>query len=57
MADKKMGRPTSDPKTQTLKIRISDTDVQKLDFVSEKTGKSKAEIIRQGIQLIFEKNS
>ena len=33
MANKKMGRSTSDPKNSTYKLRISDTDNEKLNFV------------------------
>ncbi len=54
MGTKKMGRPTQDPKTNTLKIRFSDDDLVKLEFCAEKTGKSKAEIIRMGIDRVYQ---
>ena len=51
----RMGRPTDDPKHSTVKIRVSDDDIKRLDFISEKTGLSKSEILRQGIREIYEK--
>lgn len=52
-----MGRPTDDPKTERLEIRISRQDIEKLDFCCEKVKKRRAEIIRMGIQKIFEELS
>lgn len=49
------GRPTDDPKHSTVKIRISDEDIKRLDFISEKTGLSKSDILRQGIREIYER--
>lgn len=51
------GRPTDDPKTERLEMRISSQDIKKLDFCCEKTGKRRAEIIRMGIQKIYEELS
>ena len=39
----------------SVKIRVSDEDIKRLDFISEKTGLSKSEILRQGIREIYEK--
>lgn len=49
----KMGRPTTDPKEKSLMVRLSEKDMEKLDFCSRKTGKPKAEIIRIGIDNIY----
>lgn len=49
----KMGRPTTDPKEKSLLVRLSGKDMEKLDFCSEKTGKSKAEIMRIGIDRVY----
>lgn len=54
---KKMGRPTDDPKQLSTRIRLSEADVQRLDFCSQKTGKTKAEIIRMGIEKVYEELS
>ena len=50
---KKMGRPTDDPKTHNMRIRLSDTDIEKLEFCSKQLGKPKAEIIRMGIDRVY----
>lgn len=42
-------------KDQTFKLRLSETDVSKLDYCKEATGRSRAEVIRQGIDEIAEK--
>lgn len=48
------GRPTSDPKTEQYRIRLSESDNQKLLFCQEQTGKTKAEIIRIGIDKVYQ---
>ena len=47
------GRPTDDPKTEQYRIRLSESDSQKLQFCQEQTGKTKAEIIRIGIDKVY----
>lgn len=49
------GRPTSDPKIHETRIRMSDEDVKLLELCCEKTGMTKAEVIRQGIREVYEK--
>ena len=49
------GRPTTDPKTHETRIRMSDEDVRLLNICCEKTGMSKADVIRQGIREVYEK--
>lgn len=49
------GRPTDNPKKNRLELRLSDEDMLMLEKCSELTGKSKAEIIRQGIREVYEK--
>ena len=48
------GRPTDEPKTLSTRIRLSDEDVQRLEYCSSKTGLTKAEIIRRGIKAVYE---
>lgn len=48
------GRPTTDPKDQSVRIRLSQSDQQKLLFCQEQTGKTKAEIIRIGIDKVYQ---
>lgn len=47
------GRPTDDPKRKELKIRVSDNTLDKLEYCHQKTGLPKAEIVRQGIDTIY----
>lgn len=48
------GRPTDDPKTLSTRIRLSEEDVQRLEYCAEKTGMTKSEIIRLGIREVYE---
>ena len=54
MADKKMGRPTDDPKTNVFQIRISDSDLQMLEICCKETKLSRAEVIRLGIRKVYD---
>lgn len=48
------GRPPSkDPKVHETRIRMSDKDIEKLEYCSKSTGKAKAEIIRIGIDKVY----
>lgn len=47
------GRPTNNPKNSSMPVRLSDSDIEKLNYCSEITGKSRAEIIRLGIDKIY----
>ena len=49
------GRPTQNPKRNETRIRMSDEDVQILDFCCKETGMTKADIIRQGIREVYAK--
>ena len=49
------GRPTDDPKTLSTRIRLSDDDVQRLDYCVKATGMKKSEVIRQGIKEVYER--
>lgn len=51
---RKMGRPTDEPKTLNTRIRLSEADIKMLEFCVNKTQKTKAEIIRQGIRVVYE---
>ena len=49
------GRTTDDPKHNQYKVRLSDTDMQKLDYAATTLKQPKAEVIRQGINLMYAK--
>ena len=53
MNEKKMGRPTENPRTNRIELRMSDEDVQRLDFCSQKTKLSKSDVIRMGIEKVY----
>ncbi len=49
------GRPTDDPKTLNTRIRLSEEDVQRLEYCAQATGMNKSEIIRLGIKEVYER--
>ena len=49
MGEKKMGRPTDNPKNVSVKFQADDETFAKLKECSEEMGVSRAEVIRQGI--------
>lgn len=49
------GRPPSkNPKRNDTRIRLTDSEREQLDFCAEKTGMTKADIIRRGINLVYQ---
>lgn len=50
---KKMGRPTDNPKNNNYRIRMTDEELEKLEICCERTGLSKADVIRKGIDLVY----
>lgn len=50
----RLGRPTTDPKVLNTRVRLSEEDIAMLEYCAEKTGKTKSEIIRKGIRLVYE---
>ena len=51
------GRPTTDPKKHETRIRMSDKEIEMLEICCKKTGLTKADVIRQGIELVYKKLS
>lgn len=48
------GRPPSkDPKRNNTRIRLTDDEAEKLEYCSKKTGLTKADVIRKGIDLVY----
>lgn len=47
------GRPTTDPKKHETRIRMSDKEIEMLEICCKKTGLTKADVIRQGIELVY----
>lgn len=51
---KKTGRPTESPKSNGYRIRMTDEELRKLNVCCEKTGLSKADVIRLGIFKVYQ---
>lgn len=49
------GRPTDDRKGERFEIRLSETDLAKLEYCKERTGMTRAQIIRQGISELYDR--
>ena len=48
------GRPPSkNPKEHQKRIRMSDEDVEILDYCCKKTGRTQSDIIRDGIRKVY----
>ena len=52
----KMGRPTEAPKVNQYRIRLTDNELELLNKCCALTGLSKADVIRLGIQKVYEEN-
>ena len=48
------GRPTTDPKRSNMNIRFSEKDLEKLDYCAKVLGLTKAEVIRRGIDKMYD---
>lgn len=54
---KKIGRPTINPKENYTGIRLSDDELEKIKFCMKCTGMTKTGVIRAGIQLVYEQTT
>jgi len=48
------GRPTEDPKKLRLELRLSDRDAEKLDFCCKSLNLTKAEVLRRGLDKVYQ---
>ena len=53
MVSPRAGRPTHDPKNTRMELRLSESDVKKLNFCCETLHMTKAEVIREGIDKVY----
>jgi len=53
LGNEKPGKRTDDPKIFQTRIRMSEEDLMYLEYCVEKTGRPKAEIIRDGIKKVY----
>lgn len=55
MSSKKMGRPPSDnPKSETIKIRIDQEIMNKLDASAKKLNTTRSDVVRKGIEKVYD---
>ncbi len=50
---KKIGRPTESPRIHQYRIRLTDDENEKLSYCGEKLGKTKAEVLRTGLEKVY----
>ena len=52
---KKMGRPIvgNEPKSEQYRIRLSKAESEKLTYCSLKTGMTKADVLRKGLEKVY----
>lgn len=55
MLSPRTGRPTDNPKKHETRIRMSDADIEILEYCCKVTGKTKSDIIREGIKEVYAK--
>lgn len=47
------GRPTQERKGHRESFRLSDSDMEKIQYCMDATGMSKTDIIRKGVDLVY----
>ena len=52
---RKAGRPTEKPRTNQLRIRLNDEELQMLNECCAKTDMNKTEVVVKGIYIVYEK--
>jgi len=53
MPPKKMGRPLlGNPKDKTLRVRVDDETLKKLDDCGEQLSTNRSEVVRKGIDMV-----
>lgn len=50
---KKMGRPTTNPRINQLRIRLSDEELRTLEKCCAESGMNKTEVVLKGIGLVY----
>lgn len=50
----RMGRPTDDRKGVMFRVRMSNSDIKRLEYCESVTGMSKSEIIRAAVMAFYE---
>lgn len=50
----KMGRPTSNPRHNNTRLRMTDEEVEKLNYCVKVTGRTKTDIMMMGLDKIYQ---
>ena len=53
MPQKKMGRPTESPKDTMIRVRADSELIEKLDECVKKLNSNRSEVIRNGIEKVY----
>ena len=48
------GRPTDEPKTKRMEVRLSVLDDIKLEYCREPLGLNKTEVVKKGIDMVYQ---
>lgn len=48
------GRPTDEPKTKRMEVRLSVLDDIKLEYCRETLGLNKTEVVKKGIDMVYQ---
>lgn len=52
----KLGRPYSEnPRQMRVETKMTSSELEKLDFCCRATGKTRSEIVREGVDVLYEK--
>lgn len=51
---KKLGRPTSNPKSHSKRLRMTDEEVQKLEYCTKQTGKTQTDVLMLGLDKVYQ---
>ncbi len=52
----KMGRPISDnPRQMRVETKMTKDELKKLDYCCEVSGKTRSEVIREGVDIVYAK--
>lgn len=52
--EKKIGRPTDNPKNTMFRVRLDDTHMKKLNESADLLDTSRSEVIRKGIDKVYD---
>ncbi|MEW4354075.1 hypothetical protein AB1I63_04135 [Streptococcus pneumoniae] len=50
---KKIGRPTTNPKNQSKRVRMTDEQVEMLEYCVKATGKTQTDILMIGLEKVY----